>query len=210
MIVPFRFALPPSCEPTSLREAATQIIWRLRVSAAAPAIGYRAEFEVPVSLAEFPSNDTVAAQGPVEITAGGDRSAAEWFLFGAFVTGAFTLAAYLGDPDALSYLASFIALVGLAVLVLGVDVLIGKTDLRADREAIRVRRTWLGIGRTRSIPAADVRSVHTRDGVAIGSRAYYDVVLGLERGGSTKVLKHLNVGEADALAARIAGAIRPS
>ena len=206
--IPFRFEIPISCEPTNRRGGRVEVFWRLAVEADTPGIAYAATFEVPVSRATLPQplSATVRPAAAEEIALGPRHGPHEWIVL-VLIPAACATAIYWLGPDGIA-VSAFLGLIGLALAILGFDVLLGHTHVRADPKSITIRRARLGLGRRIEIPASEVASIETRPGITLGSRAYYDVVIGLPGGRTKKAFKHLvNVREADALTARLIRAI---
>jgi len=53
---------------------------------------------------------------------------------------------------------------GLLIVVIGIDWMIGRSIVRADRAALSIRRTWLGYGSSRTIAPKDITTITTSIG----------------------------------------------
>jgi hypothetical protein len=218
--VPVRFDLPWDCEPCDLSNPNDTVLWRLHASAEVPGIDYEAAFELPVFRTEHARNELAATphsaaswQPPREITLSHDRVVirsagriGDWFAYLIFFTiwyGALFLFRGLGAP--LWVLVGFGAFAGLFVLFV-IDLLLGRTTLTADRQALTIRRTWLGLGLpSRTIPAAEIVRLEERVGASTGNRAYHAVRAVLRDGRVRGVARHLRTRrDAQMLAERVA------
>jgi hypothetical protein len=220
--VPFRFDIPWECEPASLANPEDLVVWRLHVSAEVPGIDYQAAFELPVFRTEDARDELAprvhspaAWQPPREITAGHDavvvRSPAgfgNWLavlLFYPVWFGALALMPGFGVP---LFILAFFGLFSLVIALFLLDFLLGRTTIRADRTALTVHRTWLGIGRRRVIPASDIVRLEPVLGTTVGNRGYHDLRAVLRDGRTRKVARHIgNRRDAELLGEKLSQAL---
>ncbi|HEX6096087.1 MAG TPA: hypothetical protein VF432_07180 [Thermoanaerobaculia bacterium] len=217
--VPFRFDIPFECTPCDLDEPEDLVIWRLTVSAEVPGIDYEAAFELPVFRTED-SRDELGPrvhspgswQPPREITVGpgaivvrpshGVTDYVFPIVFFALWYGALALFRQFGAP---LIVIGFFGLIGLLVLLLIADLLIGRTTIAADHGALSIRRTWLGLGRRRVIPSSEIVRLEPAIGSTFGNRAYHNVRAILRDGRTRTVARHIrNRRDAEMLGERIA------
>jgi hypothetical protein len=217
--VPFRFDIPWECEPASLGNAEDLVVWRLNVSADVPGIDYQAFFELPVFRTEDGRDELAprvhspaAWRPPREITLAPDAIVVRPshgftdylfpILFFPFWFGVLALFRQFGAP--LLFLGLF-AVIGFAVLLMIADLLIGRTKITADRTALSIRRTWLGLGLRRTVPSSEIVRLEPVIGSTFGDRAYHNVHAVLRNGRTRTVAKHLrNRKDAEMLGERIA------
>ena len=60
---------------------------------------------------------------------------------------------------------------GVLIMILGVDWMLGRSVVRADRASLTIRRTWLGLGGTRTIQPRDVTAMAAQLPGAGGKRS---------------------------------------
>ena len=227
--IPFRFALPADGDPTDDRNARDRMLWRLLVTADVPGIDYTARFELPVYGTAAAHEDqawpappfrsatwtpppvmhfTPSRGGGEEIVIRAGRRPWEWVVTLAFYALWFGALAYVADFGAPSFAVGFFALVSMIVLAFSVDYLAGRSDIRAERSGITVRRSWLGIGRTRTIDAAEIASIESPIGLDSRPRAFYDVQAVLRSGKTVNLARNIATKrDAQGLAARIGRAV---
>ena len=203
--VPFRFEIPFDCEPASLENPSDLVVWRLIASAEVPGIDYEATFELPVFRVEGARDELgprvhspAAWQPPKEFTVGPDAIAIRpSHGFGAFVFPVLFFAIWFGTLalfrqfGAPLFVVAFFGLIGTIVAIVVFDVLLGRTTLTADRTALTTRRTWVGLGRRRLIPAAEITRLEPVLGTTLGNTAYHDVRVVLRDGRTRRVARNI-------------------
>jgi hypothetical protein len=210
--VPFQFATPPDAHVTDDSDSSDRYFWRLFASAELPGVDYAAQFEMPVfqtgeavdgsEFAAFEqrhraeaARHQVGASAGVEITrlvGGGEEfriqprktlgSTLRSLLFLAVWNAAIAAMIHFHTPWGIP--AVFIVL-DLLFIAGTIDYFLGRSTVTVDQKGIRVRREWLGAGRTKSYDAATVASI---DGTTAGQNGTsFGVTLKL-KDGSTQVL----------------------
>ena len=217
--LPFRFDIPWDCEPASVANPEDQVVWRLHVTAEVPGIDYQAAFELPVFRTDDARDELAprlhspaAWQPPRELTVGHDAIVVgptarfgDWLAVLLFYPFWFAVLALIHQFGAPFFVIAFFGLFSLIVAVVLLDFLLGRTTIRADRTALRVHRTWLGLGPRRTIPASQVVRLEPVMGSTFGNRAYHDVRAVLRDGRTRKVAKHIrNRKDAEMLGERVA------
>ena len=215
MRVPFRFDIPFDCEPTDLANPADSVVWKLDATADVPGIDYAATFELPVFRTEGSRDELgprvhtpTSWQPSREITVGNDAVTirpgsrfGDWFpvvLFFPLWFGALALIRQFGAP---LYVVVFFGAIGAVVALIMIDFLLGRTKVSATPSSLTTRRSWLGLGRRVTIPAAEIASIETRIGSMFGNRAYHDVRAVLRDGRTRGVARHVrNKRDAERLA----------
>jgi hypothetical protein len=224
--VQFTFAIPADAETAPSRIGPSTVIWRLEVSAEMPGIDYSATFELPVfatgkkesfeqpvwpapqvdvsrwipaddsniTIAPMPGGGEEFQVGPAAIGRSG------FVLFTLIWFGVIAVMVAFGAPIFFPILFSGF---GLLIVVIGIDWMIGRSTIRADRAAIFIRRTWLGYGSSRTIAPKDITAITTSIGGVQNGVPLYDVVIrcGPKKFGAAKYirLKH----DAEMVAARM-------
>ena len=226
MRIPFRFDIPRDAEQTDESEVHNAVYWRLEVRGDVPGVDYHARFELPVFRIEtrqhiLEKRDTAAAWEPppgIEIgfsRTGGEeivihprRRVGDWIAYAFFLALWFSVAFGVFAVATAPWVAAILTVVGLLVLAAAVDFLLGRTAISADRTMVETRRSWLGIGRTRRIDAAQVEAIVPRIGLTHGTRGYYDLDAHLRTGETVRIAKSLrNRADAEGIAARITRAV---
>lgn len=224
--VPFSFALPPDAEVMQT----AGIFWRLEATAQLPGIDYAATFELPVfstgAAKTFEEPAWPAPQADVSrwtpdpqshITITPMPSGGEEFRVGAPAAGRFgfiiftiiwfgviALMIRLGAPLPFTI---FFCAAGILILLIGLDWMFGHSIVRADRNALFIHRSFLGIGSPRTVAPRDVSDITTSIGGSTNGVALYNVIV---RCGEAKytAAKYVAVKrDAEMLAARIRRAI---
>lgn len=219
MRVPFRFDIPWECEPTDLTNPDDSVIWKLEASAEVPGIDYKASFDLPVMRTEGGRDElgprvhsALAWQPPREIAVGPDAILirpgsrfSDWVFVVVFFPIWFAGLAFVRQFGAPLFIVLFFAAIGVLVALIILDFLVGRTALTFDRTRLTTRRTWLGLGRRITIPAAEITRLETHIGSTFGNRAYHDVRAVLRNGRTRRVAKHIaNKRDAEMLAERLA------
>ena len=222
MRVPFSFALPADAE---VRQSPS-IVWRLEATAQLTGIDYAATFDLPV----FSSGSPKTFEEPVwpapevdasrwtpdpqsHITITPMPSGGEEFRIGAPTAGRFGFIIFtliwfsviavmfrLGAPLPFTI---FLGSIGLLIVLIGLDWMFGHSVVRADRNALFIHRSFLGIGAPQTIAPRDVSDITTSIGGATNGVAVYNVIV---RCGDAKytAAKYVAVKrDAEMLAARI-------
>ncbi|HJW94275.1 MAG TPA: hypothetical protein VJ901_11725 [Thermoanaerobaculia bacterium] len=191
--VPFSFAIPADAATSG----ESYIVWSLDAWAEVPGIDYKASFELPVYATEappeiaWPAPQIDASQWMPDpkshITMAPTPSDGEEFHVGPATTGraSFLLISviwwgviYLMVRFRAPMIFSIIfGAIGLFIVILGIDWMIGRSVVRADRASMSIRRTWLGIGGTRTIQPRDVTAISTSIGGVQNGVALYDVIV---------------------------------
>lgn len=225
--VPFSFALPPDAEVSQSQG----IVWRLDASAELPGIDYAAVFQMPVfASGASPSFDDPVWPAPQvdaarwspdprsHITITPMPSGGEEFRVGAPTTGRFGfiifLAVWFGIIAVMTKLGAPLVLpvvfggFGLLILAIGLDWMFGHSVIRADRAALFIHRSFLGIGSPRTLAPRDVNDITTSIGGSTNGVAVYNVTVVSGGGEKITAAKYVAVKrDAEMLAARIKRAI---
>lgn len=228
--LPITFSIPADAQPSDERNPSDRVIWRLDVSAEVPGIDYAAQFELPVfNAGETPEEPKAAAHAPVDLsswrpdpeslitlspTVDGEeihvRSHARLTetlslgIFNLLWFGFIALMFVLHAPFIFPFL---FGIFGVIILVLLFDFAFGRTTIRASRRALQIRRSWFGIGSTRSVDPAQIDSVTTVVGMTSGGgngTPYYNVRLRIKDGKESFAAKYIRSRrDAEALAEKI-------
>jgi len=227
MRIPVRFTIPSDCEPTDDSNPRDSVLWRLEVRAEVPGIDYAARFELPVfRTADAPQTDDWPAQtttawtpppyvvfslsrtGGEEVVIRPSVAAGDWFGYVFFIAlwfGALTLIAHFGAPI---WIVSIFGVFGTIVLLAAADILVGRSAIAADRQTLTARRSWLGVGRTRTFAASNVEAVVARIGRSSGASARYNIEARFKDGTARLIATHMaGRRDADGVAARLARAV---
>jgi MFS family permease len=224
--VQFTFAIPADAEVSQSVPGTSQVSWRLEASAEMPGIDYGATFELPVfatgrkesfeqpvwpapqvdvsrwipaddsniTIAQMPGGGEEFHVGPATIGRFG------FVLFTLIWFGVIAVMFAFGAPIFFPILFSAF---GLLIVVVGIDWMIGRSLVRADRAALSIRRTWLGYGSSRTIEPKEITAITTSIGGVQNGVPLYDVVIrcGPKKFGAAKYirLKH----DAEMVAARM-------
>lgn len=216
--IPVRFAIPADAPPADEQDANDRVVWRLQVSAEVPGIDYAATFELPVfgdagasAFPAAPRPDPSSWTPPPDITVGSPgivlhprRRIGDWVGYVFFLTMWYGVLYFFGTRDVPLMVLIVMGVIGAFVFVAALDFLLGRTTLTTERGVLTIRRTWLGLGTTETIPAPEIDRFEPRIGTTVGNRAYHDVHAILRTGGSRKVAKYIrNRRDAEMLAARL-------
>jgi hypothetical protein len=220
--VPVHFAIPRDGEPTDDSNRRDSILWRLEVRADVPGIDYVARFTLPVFRVEgapdaedWPAQAMPAWTPPPYVVFGMSRSGGEevvvrpsvrfgdWLGYLLFIAVWYIALAFVLRMGAPLWAVVFFGIFGAFVFIAALDILVGRSAISADRQTLTARRSWLGLGKTRTFPAADVEQIVTRTGRS-GSPARYNIEARTRDGKSRKIATHLlNRRDAEELAARL-------
>jgi hypothetical protein len=222
--VPFRFDIPADCEPCDESDPRNVVLWRLDVRADMPGIDYTSRFELPVfrtaeSFARVeplhaepegpwtPSEAIQFAMSPAgeEIIVRSARKTSDWIGYSIFF---FLWFGALGTArlffDAPLWIVLTFAGIGALVVISAVDFLMRTTHIITNREGVTIRRHWLGLGGTRTIPASDIEAIAHGTGMQNNDVVYYDVRAVLRSGSSVVLAKTLrDKRDAQGIARRI-------
>lgn len=204
-LVHFAFRLPPDGQPSTPLPAADQVVWRLEAHAEVPGVDYHAVFEVPVFAppagAVLPSEDLPIAVGfddysqppSSRILVTTTRRGTEvWLPPARHVVPALvvtTFAVFFGGlgivllwTDAPQVMAWIFALTGGLVGMAAANLWFGTSRILANPDGLEITQGFLGLGRTRVIPAGQVREITTQTGMQANARYYSDLALLLDGG----------------------------
>ncbi|MCL4865331.1 MAG: hypothetical protein KJZ47_05515, partial [Gemmatimonadales bacterium] len=205
-VIHFAFRLPPEGEPSSPLPDPNGVCWRLEANAEVPGVDYRASFEVPVFA---PPPGTVVAVSDVPIAVGVDDyvqppssrilvtttqhgtevwlPAARHLVPALVVTGSAVffggLGVFLLWTDAPQLLAWAVCLIGAVIGLAAANLLFGTSQILANLDGMEITQGFLGLGRTRHIPAADVLDIATHTSMQANARYYANLALVRRSGG---------------------------
>lgn len=221
--IPFAFRIPAEgAEPADDRERDNRVLWRLEVAAEVPGIDYKTQFELPVFFTGEvdawtpdvdprgwqPSADSgitlgIAPTGE-EIRVRPRQHLGDWAFAIVFFAIWFGVLAILTKFGAPIFFVAFFALISLLIVVMLGDLFIGRSRVILESQRIVARRTWLGLGPTRTVNAAEIESITPQVGLTSGSRVYHDVVIKLRNGKTVRAAKHIALRrDADMVAAKL-------
>jgi hypothetical protein len=195
--VPFSFAIPADAEPMQTALGSARIAWRLQVSAEVPGVDYSANFDLPVfatgerSVAEpvwpAPQADFsswtpdpeshitlgVTPTGGEQITVGpATKGRLGFILFTIVWYGVIVVMFAMQVPK---FFPGFFALIGLIIVFVGFDWMLGRSFIRADRQELVLHRTWIGFGSPHSIAPRDVSEITTSIGGTQNGMSMYNI-----------------------------------
>lgn len=228
--VPFSFAVPADAEATQSVLGAAHIAWRLEALAEVPGVDYNARFDLPVFATGEkppviepmwpapeidPSRWTPDPASHITVTpmpTGGEEfhvgpattGRLGFILFMIIWFGIIGVMVHFGAP---LFFTVIFGLIGMVIVLIGIDWMLGRSFVRADRTTLSIRRTWLGLGAIRDIQPRDVTAITTSIGGAQNGVPLYNVIV---RCGdkSFAAAKYVAVKrDAEMLAARIRQAI---
>ena len=223
MRIPVQFAIPPDCEPTDDSNRRDSILWRLEVRADVPGIDYLARFALPVFRTDekpdtdyWPTPATPSWNPPPNILIQPTRSGGEeivvkpvtpfgdWLGYLFFIVLWYTALFFFSRFGIPIFVLVFFGAFGALVFLAAADLLLGRSVISADRQALTARRGWFGLGKTRTFPADTIEEIVARVGNTTGNLARYDVEMHLREGKPRRIAKHLrNRRDADGVAARL-------
>lgn len=94
--------------------------------------------------------------------------------------------------------------IGVVFVLLILDFHVGRSVLHADSQRLTARRTWLGLGRTRTFPASDIDTITSIVGFTSGSQTHHDLAVKLRSGGTARIAKNIATRhDAEMLAAKL-------
>lgn len=215
--VPFRFDIPPDCEPADESNAEDMVVWRLDASAEVPGIDYAAQFELPI----FRTGDAGDSGGfmharitnpsswmppkeiavePTRIIVRSPGRIGDAIAYLLFFTAWFGALAFFRSFGAPLFVIAFFVAIGLLVVAIALDFLFGRSTIAVDYPSLTTRR----LGRTRTIATADIERIEPRIGTTLGNRTYHDVHAILHSGRTQKIAKYIrNKRDADMLSAKV-------
>lgn len=209
-LIHFAFRLPANLPPSTPLHAEDQVVWRLEARAEVPGVDYHAVFDVPVFApaagAILPSQDLPMAavgfddyvQPPSSriLVTTTQRGTEVWLPAARHVVPALVLtviAVFFGGigivllwSEAPQVIGWVFALLGGLVGMGAANLWFGTSRIRADTTGLEITQGFLGIGRTRTIPAAEVEDIITRTGMQANARYYCD--LALQRAGGRQLV----------------------
>jgi hypothetical protein len=217
----FSFQIPFDCEPSSERESASCVVWRVQAQAEVPGVNFESTFEIPVfrteqsatapsPLAEIPGAVSAeeiqearrtskiqvqpTSSGGLEIYFPAARHpgmAAGLTVFFVVWMGAVAVMQISGAP------LFFLVIFGLFGVLLFFGVLsmwFGTSRLRIEVGEVRLKSGLFGFGGTKLLPADDIEQVKTKIGTQHGGGSgtpYYDIVLARRSGRSLTVGRYI-------------------
>ena len=217
----FSFQVPFDCEPSSERDSASRVLWRLQAQAAVPGVDFSSTFEIPVfrtdrsSTAPSPLVELQGAASSQEIrearrtskiraqtTPSGGREiyfpaarnpgmAAGLTIFFLLWVGAVVVMRLSEAP------LFFLAIFGLFGVLLFFGVLsmwFGTSRLRIEGGEVRLKRGALGFGGTKLLPVDEIERVKTKIGMQHGGGSgtpYYDILLARREGRDLTVGRYI-------------------
>lgn len=204
-LIHFTFRLPADAPPSAPLPAVDQVLWRLEAHAEVPGVDYHAIFEVPVFAppagAVLPSDDLPIAVGFDDYTQPPSsrilvtttrRGTEVWLPAARHVVPALVVTAsavFFGGigvvllwSDAPRILAWLLALTGGLVGMAAANLWFGTSRVLANSDGLEITQGFVGLGRTRVIPAGDVQDIATQSGMQANARYYHDLALLLSGG----------------------------
>jgi hypothetical protein len=203
--VPVAFYVPPDCRETNADDASNVVIWRLKVTAKEPGVGYASSFEVPMfKVAQTPQQVAAAntifsreraaiehyqpsgnSRVRVQPAAGGGQE----FYFPAMrnLGSGLGLMVFFAIWSAIFWVLVhgkaplvfpiFWGVSDLLILAAVLHFLTGTTRVVADASGLTITKRMMGIPRTQVIPARDVAEVKTVIGMTAGQTAYQNITV---------------------------------
>jgi hypothetical protein len=227
--VPFELIVPPDAQTTDATDSNDRYYWRLSASADLPGVDYEATFELPVfstgepvdvhEFAAYQQSHRVEAAhhelpqdcGVVAtpLATGGEefRLAAKKTFSGVlgslFFLGAWNAAIWAMIHFHVPWgIPAVFGALDLIFIFGTIDYLFGRSTIEADRAGIRVRRTRLGFGSTRTFEEPRIESIDVLG--QSGGGGTFTVTLKLKDGGKPFIANYLTTrGTADVLAAKM-------
>jgi len=227
--VPFTFAIPSDALPTQSMLNRTSIVWRLSASAEVPGVDYSATFELPVfatgekTVVEpaWPAPDADLSKwtpdpeshitisplpsGGDEITVGPATKGRFGFILFSIIWYAVIIVMFVFQVP--RFFPMFFGLVGLIIMWVGFDWMLGQSVIRADRQSLSILRTWIGFGSPQEIPPRDVSAITTSIGGVQNGVPTYDVVVQCGEKKVTAAKYVQSKRDAEMVAARVRRAI---
>lgn len=229
--VPFEFVVPPTAHGTEDVSQNEKYFWRLTASADLPGVDYSSTFQLPIfgtgepvddhefvkyqeqhraeaSRQELPPNSGIVATplptGGTEYRLHAQKTCGGVFWSIAFLIGwnaAIAAMIYFHAPW--GFPAFFIA-IDILIIMGTIDYFFGRSKIDADRQGLRVRRTWLGIGSTKTYDASQIESIEAQSPASESSNAVFGVNMKLTDGKTHGLASYLRSREiADIAAAKI-------
>jgi len=204
-VIHFAFRLPADLPQSAWLPGTDPVTWRLDAEAAAPGVNYQASFEVPVFAppagAILPAGDLPIAVGfddytqppasriVVTTTRRGTEvwmPAARHVVPGLLVTGLGVVLGGIGVAllwsDAPRILAWLVCILGGVLGLAAANLWFGTSRILASSRGLEVSRGFLGLGRTRVIPAAEIQDITSQSGMQANARYYSDLAVALPGG----------------------------
>jgi hypothetical protein len=178
--------------------ALAHINWRLETWADVPGLDYKAMFEMPVfATGATPEPVWPAPQVDISqwtpdpeshVTMAPTPSDGEEFHVGPATTGRFGFIVFsiiwwgviymMVRFHAPVFFPIIFGLLGALIVLIGIDWMLGRSVVRADRASMTIRRTWLGVGVAAcTIQPRDVTAITTSIGGVQNGVALYDVIV---------------------------------
>lgn len=206
---PAIFAIPRSCRPVE-GDSGDRIVWKLALECAVPGVDFDQSWEVPVFVtpdsADIPTEEASAWQeaaaslkdyertSHIHITplpdgisiyaspARAKKAAAMLTVFALIWVGITVAMARFGVP---LFFPAVFGFFGVFMVYASLSLWFRATRTIARGDEVQVKSTLLGIGGTKTIPAAEIESVHLKIGMTAGDTSYYRVVLHRQDGKNT-------------------------
>lgn len=205
-VIHFAFRLPPDLPPSTPLPTGGGIAWRVEANADIPGVDYHASFDVPVFAA--PAGVVVTAsdipmavgfddyvQPPssrilVTTTQHGTEvwlPAARHLVPALVVTVSAVFFGGLGIfllwTEAPQLLAWAVSLIGATIGLAAANLWFGTSQILATLDGMEITQGFLGLGRTRHVPAADVLDIATHTSMQANARYYANLALVRRSGG---------------------------
>lgn len=206
-VIHFAFRIPGHLPASTALPEPAAIVWRIEAHSDMPGVDYRARFEVPVFApppgALIPSGDMAIAavgfddyvQPPssrilVTTTVRGTEvwlPAARHFVPATVVTAGAAVLGGLGTcllwTAAPQLVAWVVSLLGGALAMAAANLWFGTSQVLATGSGLEITQGFLGLSRTRRIPAGEIEDITTRTVMQANARYYADLMVALRAGG---------------------------
>jgi hypothetical protein len=217
----FSFQVPFDCEPSSERDSASRVLWRLQAEAEVPGVDFSSTFEIPVfrtersSTAPSPFVDLPQSVSPEEIqqarrtskirvrtTPTGGRDiyfpaarnpgmATGLTLFFLIWMGAILLMRHAEAP---LFFQGIFGLFGVLIFIGVISMWFGTSRLRIEGGEVRLKNAILGMGETKVLSVDEIARVKTKIGTQHGGGSgtpYYDILLSRRTGRDLTVGRYI-------------------